>query len=229
MKTVLNLIALMIAFTALTACVTVQANNTDDSSHNSTLSNDPMIIDDDNWPSREPTAEELMPPSHEPLDAVAEWMNKQPAMIANSTVIRQELMLTENQAPILLTFEPQGWDAPMPALALFQVEKENKNWLTINHDYNDAPEAIDNTLTFHNHHSGPAAKWSAVYGLTINPQVSEVMITWSDGLQETVAVENNTYLGIRSDNPFVQAVTVVALDSTGNEVAQHSTLRVQGS
>jgi len=237
MKAVLNLIVLMIAFTALTACVTVQANNSDRSSDHSTLSNDDiiilsddqMIIDDDNWPSREPTAEELMPPSHEPLDAIAEWMIKQPAIIANSTVIRQERMLADDQAPILLTFNPQGWDAPMPALALFQVEKGSNGWLTTAHDYNTAPEVIDDTLTFHNHHSGPTAKWTAVYGLTINPQVTEVMITWNDGVQETVEVENNTYLSIRSDNPFVQAVRVIALDATGNELVQYSTLRAQGS
>ena len=234
MKAIINLVVLMIA---LTACVTVQANQSDGSSNDSISSNDDIvalsseqiIIDDSNWPGREPTAEELMPPSLEPLDAVAEWMIKQPAIVANSTIIRQEHMLADDQAPVLLTFNPQGWDAAMPALALFQIEKGNRGWLTKNHDYNTAPEAIDDTLTFHNHHSGPTAKWSAVYGLTINPQVSEVMITWSDGVQETVAVENNTYLGIRSDNPFVQAVTVVALDGTGNELAQHSTLRAQGS
>ena len=236
MKTVLNLIVLIVSFTALTACVTVEANHSDrsgDHSPSSTndviiLSDDKMIIDDD-WPSREPTAQELMPPSHEPLDAVAEWMNKQPAAIANSTIIRQERMLDDGQAPILLTFNPQGWDAPMPALALFQVEKESKDWLTINHDYNASPEVINDALTFHNHHSGPAAKWSAVYGLTINPQVTKVMITWSDGVEEALEIENNTYLSIRTDNPFVQAVRVIALDGTGNELAQHSTLRAQGN
>ncbi len=237
MKAALNLIALIVAFTTLTACVTVQANNSDFSNDHSTASNDhviissneQIIIDDDNWPSREPTAEELMPPSHEPLDAVAEWMNKQPAMIANSTVIRQERTLDEDQAPILLTFNPAGWDAPMPALALFQVEKEDIGWLTKKHDYSGTPEVINDALTFHNHHSGPTAKWSAVYGLTINPQVTKVMITWSDGVEEAVEIENNTYLSIRTDNPFVQAVRVIALDGTGNELAQHSTLRAQGS
>ena len=209
----------------LIACVTARANDSNLSTEQaiSASSNDEAIIEHPKWPSREPTEEELMPPSHEPLDAVAEWMIKQPAMVANSTVIRQERQFGEEQAAVLLTFNPQRWKSPLPALALFDIEQSRNGWITIDHDYNQAPVLINETLTFHNHHSGPNAKWAAVYGLVGNQEVSHVAITWKDGLQETVQLENNSYLSIRTDDPFAQAIQVTALDLNGKALAEYNT------
>ncbi|MGB0386094.1 MAG: hypothetical protein ACPGWR_14905 [Ardenticatenaceae bacterium] len=179
-------------------------------------------MDQSAFPHHEATQQELMSPRQEPLDAVAEWMNKQPATVANTTEIRQELYLNEQQAPVLLSVTPTEWHSSLPALVLFEIEQNRNQWITTGHDYNRTPELIHETFTFHNHYTPATPKWAAAYGWVVNDSVTHVSITWSDGLQETVSLQNGTYLIIRTDNPSVQAVQVSALDTEGHALAEYT-------
>jgi hypothetical protein len=58
---------------------------------------------------------------------------------------------------------------------------------------------------------------SETYGLVTDPAAVEVRVTWSDGLTETVALVNESYLAVRADEVIVEQIE--ALDATGTVVA----------
>jgi hypothetical protein len=58
---------------------------------------------------------------------------------------------------------------------------------------------------------------SETYGLVTDPAAVEVRVTWSDGLTETVALVNESYLVVRADEVIVEQIE--ALDATGTVVA----------
>jgi hypothetical protein len=68
---------------------------------------------------------------------------------------------------------------------------------------------------------GGAGLRSETYGLVTDRAAVEVRVTWSDGLTETVALVNESYLAIRAAE--VIAEQIEALDATGTVVATLTT------
>jgi len=62
---------------------------------------------------------------------------------------------------------------------------------------------------------------SETYGLVTDPAAVEVRVTWSDGLTETIALVNGSYLAVRADEVIVEQIE--ALDVTGTVVATLTT------
>ena len=58
---------------------------------------------------------------------------------------------------------------------------------------------------------------SETYGLVTDPAAVEVRVTWSDGLTETVALVNESYLVVRADEVIVEQIE--ALNAMGTVVA----------
>jgi hypothetical protein len=159
--------------------------------------------------------------AHAPEDAVFEWMNQQPPEVANSTAIRQVVFFEESRAAVLASFRPEDWDFALPALALFMVDQQGGRWVARAYDYNSSPRLADDILTFY---SPPwtDAEPSAVYGLVVDERVSSVTIRWDDGLEQQVAVENGSYLSVRTDAPAARGASVTALDDEGRALTQYN-------
>lgn len=61
---------------------------------------------------------------------------------------------------------------------------------------------------------------SETYGLVTDPAAAEVRVTWSDGVTETVALVNESYLVVRADEVVVER-TEALLDAAGTVIATH--------
>jgi hypothetical protein len=60
---------------------------------------------------------------------------------------------------------------------------------------------------------------SEIYGLVTDPAAVEVRVTWSDGVTETAALVNDSYLVVRADEVIVERVE--ALDAAGTVIATY--------
>jgi hypothetical protein len=159
--------------------------------------------------------------AHAPEDAVFDWMNQQPLEVANSTAIRQVVFFEESRAAVLASFRPEAWDYALPALALFMVDRQEDRWVAKAYDYNSIPRLADDILTFY---SPPwtNAEPSAVYGLVVDERVTSVTIRWDDGLEQQVAVENGSYLSVRTDARAARGASVTALDAEGRALTEYN-------
>jgi hypothetical protein len=166
-------------------------------------------------------AGQLQPLQNEPEDAVYEWMSRQPDSVAYSTAIRQISQSAPFQAPVLVSFNPNGWQAPTPALALFEVELNQNKWISTGNDYDHNPDWASNSLSLHSHQADSQAKWSAAYGWITDPQATYVALVWNDGVVERLTIENNTFLSIRTDNIKAYGTEVTALDAEGKQLAHY--------
>ena len=60
---------------------------------------------------------------------------------------------------------------------------------------------------------------SETYGLVTDPTAVEVRVTWSDGVTETVALVNESYLVVRADEVVIEQIE--ALDTAGTVIATY--------
>ena len=64
---------------------------------------------------------------------------------------------------------------------------------------------------------GDEGSWRTAYGLVTDPAAVEVRVTWSDGLSDTVALVDGSYLVVRAGEVDIERIE--ALDATGAVVA----------